>query len=507
MDTKHSPIHALISVVLVFLIIWSKPAAAALPTQVAIDLDAVNTSQRIVYIVGSDFLQPYLPDITQALFSGTTVRFADVAFGVDRSYEAILGTVKTGGGDWSGQKALLIYRVKGGATAGIRPTILQQAIESLQVISSACGAIGSGTQLSPYQCPVTSGGSAKVPTALLTESNVAIANSFENTSGEEPPLEASFSELQSLQSIALFSRMEGVALTNTVNQDVKLNRAAIASIYAANVVNWNQVSRLEPANEDIVICLQTPGSGTRMTSNLFFNRVGCDQATSVARRTDNDVNFDGSPKWDPATKNYTIKRSSGTSTYIENSTAADVRSCLNTAVAGGTYTTGDRSGIRDVQVTFVGSGHRAIGILSLENLQHSVANGSWQFRSLNGAGKMTMNSGTPTTTGTGLFPTRENHFDGTWELTSIPQLSFSQNLTGARRQFLEFFAKAVGSPAFLANIGDGASRQAFAALPSTVVLPDGTFPLPSGTLGSSTNNTMTAAFSGYDQCRAYYKNY
>lgn len=487
---------------------WSACAAAALPAAVKTDLDAVNTTGRIIYVVGSDVLQPYLAEIAQSIFNGSTVRFSDTnALGASRNYEAILGTIQTGAGTWAGQKALLIYRVKGGATVGIQSTASQQAIESLAVTSTACGSTGSGTQISPYSCPTSLGSGNRIPNAVITDSNVGISNFFENISGEDPPLGASPTQLETLESIPLFSRMEGVALTNTVGPDVKLNRASIAAIYTANVTNWNQVSRSEPVSEDMVICLHTPGSGTRMTSNLFFNRLGCGDAASVAKRGDNDVNFDGTPKWNPETKNYVIKRSSGLPSYIENSTDADVRACLNAAALGGTYVTGDRSGVRDVQVTFVGSGHRAIGVLSLDSLAFSSSTGSWQFRSVNGAGKMTMNSGTISSTGTGLFPTRENHFDGTWDLTSVPQLNFPRGLIGARREFLEYFARTVGSPAFLASIGDAASRHSVAALPSASVLPDGTFPMPTGSIGSSTHNTLSASYSGNDQCRTYVKNY
>jgi hypothetical protein len=481
---------------------------AALTPSVQADLNAVNAAGRIVYLAGSEALQPQFTELAGALFPGAVTRFADVSTqGASRNYEAALGVAGPNAGAWAGQKVLLIYRVKGGPTATLGPTARGESVESLNVSSALCGSQGTGTASTPYNCPVTGSGTGRIPDAVLTDSNPSISSAQDNLAGEGSVVNIGQYELGALNSFPLFSLLEGVAVTNTVGSNVKLNRASMAAIMSANVVNWSQVSRTEPANEDIVVCLHTPGSGTRTASNVYFNRIGCADGTAVPDRYSNDVNVDGTPKWDETNKAYTIKRNSGGSSYIENSSSADVRACLNAAVSGGAYYTGDRSGNRTVRVEFVGGGHRAIGILPLDNLLSSTPTGAWQFRSLDGSGKMTISSGVVTTAGSGKFPTQENHLDGTWEFTSIPFLNIPQRASGAQLDFMNFLAKTAGSPALMASFNDLSLRRAVAAVPARVEMADGTLPPPSGEVGSATNNVLSAVFSGDNQCSVYQKNY
>lgn len=483
---------------------------AALISSVQTDIEAVNASGRVVYVAGADALQPQFTELTGALFSGPVTRFADVSTqGGSRNYEAALGLASAEAGAWAGQKMLLIYRVKGGATAGLLPVARGESIESLNVSSTLCGSQGNGSALTPYNCPVSGIGGGRIPDAVLTDSSPAISNSWDNLAGEGTPVGAYNSDLDTFlnNSHPLFSLMEGVVVTNTVGPNVKLNRASMTAVMAANVLNWSQVSKTEPPNEDIVVCLHTPGSGTRTASNTYFNRLGCADFATTPDRYSNDVNADGTPKWDETNKVFTIKRGSGGPSYIENSSDADVRACLSAAVNGGTYYTGDRSGNRNVRVDFVGGGHRALGILPLHNLVYSTPNGAWQFRSLDGAGKMTMSSGIVSMTGSGKFPSQENHFDGTWEFTSTPFMNIPQRIGGAKLDFLNFMVKAAGSPSLMASFNDLSMRLSMAAIPERVRLPDGSIPVLSGDIGSATNNVLSVEFLGGNQCSVYEKNY
>ena len=486
-------------------------AQAALTTTVQADLDSVNAAGRIIYIAGADALQPMLTELTGRMFTGPVTRFADTSMpGASRGYEAALGVAAAGAGPWAGQKVLFIYRIKGGATAGIVPVAQNQSFESLSVTSTLCGAQGNGSALTPYNCPLTATGSGRVADAGVTDSAFTTSSFYMNLAGEGEvnPIYESDLEAFGFNTHPLFSSVEGIAVTNTVGGNLKLNRAAMTAIMAANVTTWNQVNKTEPA-EDIVVCLHAPGSGTRTASNAYFNRLGCSgEMVPTPDRYSNEANADGTPKWDDANKIYTVKRGSGWSTYVENSSSDDVRLCLNAAVNGGSYITGDRSGNRNVQVNFVGSGHRAIGILPLSYLAYSTPTAAWQFRSIDGAGIMTLSGSNVATSGSGKFPTQDNHIDGTWDFTTIPFLNIPQRTTGAKRDFLNFLVKTAGDPALIASFSDLSMRLATAAIPERVRLTSGNPPPePSGVVGSATNNMLSAEFINSNLCGVYTKNY
>ena len=269
---------------------------------------------------------------------------------------------------------------------------------------------------------------------------------------------------------------------------VNLNKAAISAIMTGNIGTWDQVDSSQTG--DILVCRQTPGSGTQAVSNMYFGNYPCDTSGSAI-----NVPADrfASAAWNDSTNTYTVTPNTGGLVVIENASSGDVRTCLDKAVNGGGYGTSDRNGAF-VFVNMGAGGHKAIGVLSMDNLRSSRSNGNWQFRSLDGAGTYTWDipAAAPVASGTGKFPTKASYVDGTWDAQGWISFNVPSRTVGNKKALLDDFLVKAQYPSILASIFD--LKNVAASLPGT---PDQTL----------TGLVLRAGYPYNNQCAPYNRNF
>ena len=459
--------------------------AAMSAAETAVVNDAV-LSGRVIFISGASATQKGFTSIINTLFTGTPIRFANTT-GSSKDFEAVAGTLAAGAGAWSGQKVIIIDRVKGGSVFGVDPVARATKIESLSV-TSACGATGAGTAASPYVCATTAGASNMVPDAGVSDVAPALFQNPFNTEGETAASALNADELADLTSTAIYGLAFGVPVTKNVPL-INLNKAAVSAIMTGNVGTWAQVdssmaTEADPTGGDIVVCRRVPGSGTQAVDNMYFGNFPCSGDYNVP------ADRDASTAWDSAARKFTVTANSGGLVVVENSTSGDVRKCLDQAVTGNTYVTKDRDG-KDVTVDFGAGGHKAIGVLSMDSLKDSKIVGKWQFRSLDGAGTYTWDNTTiaPVATGTGKFPTLASYVDGTWDLQGWISFNVPSRTVGAKKAVLDQFLVKAQDPAILASIAD--LKNVAAAIPGGAY---------------SGAQVLRAAYLSGNQCAPYNRN-
>jgi hypothetical protein len=428
--------------------------AAMSAAEQAIVNDAV-TNGRVLFISGASATQKGFTGIINAMFTGTTIRFANTT-GSSKNYEAVAGKLAAGAGAWSNQNVIIIDRVLGGSVWGVNPVARATAIESLDVTSATCGSTGSGTSAAPYVCSVTPEAGFQVPDAGVSDIAPNLFQAPYNTEGETAAESLTAAELASMSAKPIYSLAFGVPVTKNVPL-VNLNKATVSAIMTGNVGTWNQVDASLPA-DDIVVCRRVPGSGTQSVDNLYFGNFPCSSGFNVP------ADRYASGAWDDAARTYTVTGATGGLVVVENSTSGDVRNCLDKAVTGGTMPGSDRDG-NAITVDFGAGGHKAVGVMSMDSLKDSKSTGNWQFRSLDGAGTITWDntSNAPVTTGTGKFPTLASLIDGTWDLQGWISFQIPTRTTGAKKALAEAFLLKAQNPAVLAGVTD--LKNVAAAIP------------------------------------------
>ncbi len=474
-------------------------AHAALTTAQQTVLNDANANGRIVFISGASAVQKGFAGGVATLFSGTPFYLAENnAKNIDANdHFAIAGTLAVAAGGWpAGTNVVVVERTKGGSVQGVNPVARAESIEALDVTAAACGSAGSGTAAAPYKCTLTN----RVPDAGISDVAPSLFKNPVNTEGEVAAPELNAAELADLAATPIYGLAFGIPVTSTVGANVKFTRSVVSAIMTGNVGTWDQVDASESG--DIVVCRRVPGSGTQAVMNLWAGNYPCSTAANVPADRDATGNYDPTD-FTEGTKNYTgqytISAGTGGLVVVENSTSGQVRDCLNKAVTGGTYDTSDRDG-NLVKVTFNGAGHKAVGVLSMDSLSSSTAAGNWQFRSLNGAGKMTADlqaGGTPVTdgsslTGTGTFPTKTVYENGDWDLQGWVSFNVPSRTTGNKLALLNSVAASVSSPAVLAAVSS--LKNVAMAIPGE----------PNNFAGPQ---VLDAAYLGNNQCAPYNRNY
>lgn len=474
--------------------------AALSPAEVTL-LDDANTNGRVVFISGASAVQKGFTAGVATLFSGTPIYLAnDNTKNVDSTdYVAVAGKLAAATGGWpAGSNAIVIYRTKGGSVQGVNPVARGTSIESLDVTSTNCGTLGSGTAAAPYKCSLT----MRVPDAGVSDVAPNLFKSPVNTEGEIPAGELSPAELADLSARPIYGLAFGIPVTKNVGSNVRFSRAIYSAIMTGNIGTWDQVATGESG--DIVICRRVPGSGSQAVVNLWAGNYPCSSEANVPADRSISGNYDPTPFVEGVKQyagQYTINAGTGGTVVVENSTSGQVRDCMNKAVTGGSYDTSDRDG-NLVKVTFNGAGHKAIGVLSMDSLSSSTAAGNWQFRSLDGAGKMTADlqaGGTAVVdgsslTGTGKFPTKTVYESGEWDLQGWISFNLPSRTTGDKKVLLENFAASVSSPTTLAAVSS--LKNVAMAIPGQDAPFDFTGP-----------QVLDAAYLGNNQCAPLNRNF
>ncbi|UCV30007.1 substrate-binding domain-containing protein [Ferribacterium limneticum] len=449
-------------------------------------VDNANTNGRVLFISGASAVQKGFGTIAASMLN-SPVRFTDISTKSTKDYEAYAGTLKAAAGTWAaGSNVIIIYRVEGGSVYGVDSVARADVIKSLNVTSDACGISGQDGTSVPYTCT----NDTRTPDAGVSDVAPKYFKYPYNTEGETAAAQLSATELARFTGAGkiapLYGLAFGIAATNALG-DVNLSRAKIAAIFGGNVTNWSDVDETGAESGPIVVCRRVPGSGTQAVFNMWAGNFPCGTFNVPADRSKS-----GSI-WNSATKTYTIPAALNQLVVVENSTSSDVRTCLDKAQVGGTYTTKDRSG-NTVNVNFQGSGgHKAVGTLSLDSLSSAKSPGNWQFRSLDGAGKYYWNStsGAVSTTGTGKFPTKETYENGDWDLQGWVTLNIPARTAGnAKRALLDQFVAKAQDPAVLQGITD---------------LKNVAMAIPGGDYEG--DQVLTAEYVNGDQCAPFVRSY
>ena len=438
-----------------------------------------NANGRVVFISGASAVKKGFSGIINSLFSGTTYWFAE---GAKSDYLAVAGKLAAATGTWNaGDDVIVIYRTGGGSVYGVNPVARAEAITSLNVSDASCGSSGAGTSTSPYICTQDT----RVPDAGVSDVAPFMFKAPVNTEGEIPADSLNEAELADLAATPIYGLSFGVPVTSTVPASVKFTRSLVSAIMTGNVGTWDQVD--SSLTGDIVICRRTPGSGTQAVMNMWAGNFPCsDTLANIPADRDST-----GMTWDPIARTFTHTASYGGLVVVENFASGDVATCLDKAVTGGTYATKDRDG-NNVTVDFGAGGHKAIGVLSMDSLGKSKTTGNWQFRSLDGAGKIVQDvaGAAPTTTGDGKFPTLAAYENGDWDLQGWVSFNVPSRTTGNKLALATAFLNKAQDPAILASISD--LKYVAAGIPT------------SGYTGAQ---VLDAAYLNGNQCAPYSRNY
>jgi hypothetical protein len=439
-------------------------------------VNAANTSGQIVFISGASAVQKGFSALVANLLNNVVYFNNDGVTALGSSgYLAVAGNLKvaagTGATAWpAGSAVIVIYRNSGGSVYGVNSVARATSIQSLNVTAAACALPtvispttglattnpGNGTAATPYSCPSAN----RVPDAGMSDVAPIFFTNPVNTEGEIADTALTTAERALLTVKPMYAQAFGVPVTKNVEATAMFNRATVAAIMSGQIADWSSVAGATAG--DIVICRRTPGSGSQAVVNMWAGNYPCNANAQQVPLTRDD-----SPAWDAGTRTFTLANGAGQGTpiVIENDSSANVRSCLDKAVTGGTLTVKDRGGVNNATVnfgtpgdgTFPVGGYKAIGVLSLDSVGSSLTTGNWQFRSLNGAGQVTGDGLSttvgPVTTGTGTFPTVAALNTGDWDMQGWTSFNIpTARTTGSKLAFVNQFVAEAQNPTILAAV-------------------------------------------------------
>jgi hypothetical protein len=168
----------------------------------------------------------------------------------------------------------------------------------------------------------------------------------------------------------------GIPITNNVTL-ANVTEVQMRDVFRGAVTTWAALGATGPgAAGPIHICRRARGSGTQAVYNHFFNGQPLVSDGTVPPRT--------APATPTCGNGGTQCNASAGRIIVENTSTSDVRTCLNAAQTGSTYTFVDDRGVTNT-VDFTGGPHGAIGTLSMENRGGTTGEpGNWTYRLLEG---------------------------------------------------------------------------------------------------------------------------
>ncbi len=453
--------------------------ALALTPYEAQAIDLVN-GKDYVYLSGSS-AQNFLGTLVTQIFepgyityydnNGTTSSLTDDG----KLYRAYFGRVKNDSSipaafaALKGKTLRLLHRVEGGSESGMSSVARATAVATLKMDAANCvlnagiyrcaeAGMDPGAAADPTN-PLSNASYNKVPDAGVSD---VAPNMFKGPFNVEfGSAELSSGEAAKLTSFPVNTLMMGLAVANTVPATgpnaTYLSRADYGAMLSGAVQDWTQVKSslaLAPGPQ-VVVCRQTPGSGTQASYNWFFNNFPCTTQSIVgsgdtppARMSDSAsgvVSGSGTAA-DP----FVIDPTAGY-TVLENSTSGNVRDCLQKASTGGVHTFKDEEG-KFYRVNFGTGGYGAVGVLSLDSLGKESG---WSFRNMDGAGDYKLVSGSPVVTGTGVAPSKANLVEGRYDFAAELAMQYRNAtvngvpaLSGNAKLFMDLFIQRGGHPDF-----------------------------------------------------------
>ena len=503
-------------------------SAAGLSSANQATLTATMAAGNYISIAGASAVQAGFEALIGSVLNNP-VFYVDTGSLTSANYVAVSGTLKTPSGKFgAGTQVVVHYRVAGGSFNGVYPVARNQAIDALDV-TNCSATLGAGTSASPYVC-VTRGpnshatnaalnGTGLVPDAGISDVAPAFFTISDNLEGETPAVALSAAEVADFTATPIYVQGFGIPLTSNVSSSFVMTQPIYSAIMTGAFTDWNQI----PSSTDsgpLVICRRIAGSGTQAVTNLFAGNAGCTAASVPTVDRSASAAFVGANGSNKASYDATrVGPASGTGLIvIENNSSGDVRKCMDAAYFGGSYTTNDRDSKVALNVNFGAGGYRAIGVLSMDSVAKSTntvasapitlgnANGAWQFRALNGSGKITGDLLTaanvttpvaPAVSGSGILPTLANIRTGDWAMQGYESYNVPSRTTGDKLAVVNAISNAAQSAAILRSIAS--LSWASLSLPDLIT--------GNQTAAADLSNVVNAAHASNDLCAPLQRQY
>jgi hypothetical protein len=480
-----------------------------------------DTPQITVFLSGASAPQNGIGELTEQLFDKTQGFYVYLDSSSNAaSFRTYFGRIRAGvAGAAAGQTVRLINRARGGSVFGVNPVAKDQLIDAMLVSAAGCtvrttNLISGLTGVNQwYTCP-ESGTNDNPANAGAQRPDFGVSDVAPFMFKAPFNVELGAAELSTGQLAGLTSRvssglMFGVTATNSVPSNLYIGRQIYGQLISGFVRDWTQLRPSLTGSNQVVVCRRVPGSGTQATYNWYFQAFPSAVGAALPNSPTIAVEADsaGYPGTIPASGNIVVDASAGF-TVIENPSSGNVRTCLQTAQNGGTYTinklfrdpTCTAAGVggcfqpedglglvrtRTFEYRFPAAGapYKAVGNLSLDS---SGQENGWTFRALEG-GTGTLAISVPADTLPPVFsangadpfavgPTRGNLVEGTYdfvgEITYQYVTTKFNGFAQAKRDFISDFITRSGDPAVLNAIqGVQGVRAAYCSLPTNGFAP------------------------------------
>ena len=216
----------------------------------------------------------------------------------------------------AGQVVTIYYRTEGGSVVGALPIASGNTIKRLNLTTTGnCSdathtcSVTKGTYTNTLQAAINDGWAGDV-TAATTQLGVTDVEpgqlvGLDYPSNYNPAVfgaqATNTAKLPTLTTKKLFQQVFGLVV-NTSGESfstVNLSKSWAAKILDGNVTDWSLVpnaasttgAAISSTPAAITNVDREPGSGTRTSANIFFNRLGCGSTTGIVSPSSETLNF------------------------------------------------------------------------------------------------------------------------------------------------------------------------------------------------------------------------
>jgi ABC-type phosphate transport system substrate-binding protein len=214
------------------------------------------------------------------------------------------------GQPFAGTVVTVWYRAEGGSVVGVMPVLNNISVKQLDIVNAGCSA----TDGVNYSCTNVSGtasvnGTNDTWSGGVLSHNIDIGISdlepgvFGNSAtwaggGSHDPVgtyatsftgaDKTATQLQAMPHTTIFEQTFGFVVSNNLTF-TDLPKEQIAAIFDGAVSDWSQVSLASntvAGSGAIHVCHREIGSGTRASTDIFLNNVGCVAGANVISNSD-----------------------------------------------------------------------------------------------------------------------------------------------------------------------------------------------------------------------------
>jgi hypothetical protein len=228
---------------------------------------------------------------------------------------------KPAGAPWVGQQITVYYRAEGGSVVGAYAPLNNLSVNQLNLGTAACGApvvqtdtsfissctVGGFSDVNGPTDSYTSGVSPHVLEYGISDLEPGVfGNSFGEPwagGGNDDPTsvypflgaDATPDQLQGMTHTLLFQQTFGLVANKGLGI-TDMPRQVAAAIFNGTLSNWQDVAingvQVKAASTPIHVCHRDLGSGTRTSTDIFFEQTGCNTVGGTAGLADAGTNPD-----------------------------------------------------------------------------------------------------------------------------------------------------------------------------------------------------------------------